>query len=126
MNLQGIHHVSINVKDVDAAKEFYTEVLGLDLLPRPDLGFPGAWLRAGSQEVHLLGIDSTAPPKEQHFAFAVASLDTVRENLESADIQCSKVMKIDGVCLQAFAHDPSGNMLEFKGFADVEGELFKR
>ena len=113
MQLQGIHHVSINVKDVPQATDFYCQVLGLEQLPRPDLGFPGAWLRAGNQEVHLLGIDSTAPPKEQHFAFAVADLAEVQAQLENADIQCSKVMKIDGVCLQAFAHDPSGNMLEF-------------
>lgn len=113
MQLQGIHHVSINVKDVEQATTFYCDVLGLEQLPRPELGFPGAWLRAGTQEVHLLGIDSTAPPKEQHFAFAVADLASVQTQLEQAGISCSKTMEIDGVCLQAFTHDPSGNMLEF-------------
>jgi glyoxylase I family protein len=43
---QGIHHVSINVKDVDTALTFYIELLNLELLERPDLGFPGAWIRA--------------------------------------------------------------------------------
>lgn len=113
MQLQGIHHVSINVKDVEQATAFYCGVLGLEQLPRPELGFPGAWLRAGTQEVHLLGIDSTAPPKEQHFAFAVADLAKVQAQLDESGIPCSKSMEIDGVCLQAFAHDPSGNMLEF-------------
>lgn len=113
MQLQGIHHVSINVQDVDAATRFYCEVLGLEKLARPELGFPGAWLRSGAQEVHLLGIESTAPPKEQHFAFAVADLTKVQDQLQQAGIKCSKAMTIDGVCLQAFTHDPSGNMLEF-------------
>ena len=113
MSMNGIHHVSINVKDVDTAVTFYTEVLGLDLLDRPDLGFPGAWLRAGEQEVHLLGIDSGEPLKEQHFAFAVQDLEHVRERLQAAGIKCSRPNEIPGVCVQSFTHDPSGNMLEF-------------
>lgn len=113
MQLEGIHHVSINVQDVDAAVTFYCSVLGLEQLARPELGFPGAWLKTGAQEVHLLGIASTAPPKEQHFAFAVADLAQVQNKLEQAGVKCSKAMEINGVCLQAFAHDPSGNMLEF-------------
>ena len=113
MNLQGIHHVSINVSDVTAAVEFYTQVLGLEELERPELGFPGAWLRAGEQEVHLLGIDSGTPLKEQHFAFAVEDIAGVRARLDAAGIKCSKPFEIPGVCLQTFTHDPSGNMLEF-------------
>ena len=42
ISTQGIHHVSINVKDVDAAVAFYVGVLNLEVLDRPDLGFPGA------------------------------------------------------------------------------------
>lgn len=113
MNLNGIHHVSINVKDVEQAVAFYTQTLGLEVLDRPDLGFPGAWLRAGNQEVHLLGIDSGAPVKEQHFAFAVEDLASIRESLDAAGVKCSKPFEIEGVCVQAFTHDPSGNMLEF-------------
>lgn len=41
---QGIHHVSINVDDVDAALGFYVNTLNLQPLPRPDLCFPGAFL----------------------------------------------------------------------------------
>lgn len=113
MKLDGIHHVSINVSDVPAAQRFYTEVLGLELLDRPDFGFPGAWLRSGGQEVHLIGIDSGKAPKEQHFAFRVEDLDAVRGALESAGHKCSKTSEIPGVCLQAFTRDPSGNMIEF-------------
>lgn len=113
VKLDGIHHVSINVSDVPAAQDFYVNVLGLELLDRPNFRFPGAWLRSGEQEVHLIGIDSGPPPKEQHFAFRVDSLDSVRTALESAGYACSKTNEISGVCLQAFAHDPSGNMVEF-------------
>jgi len=38
-----VHHVSINVPDVDAAVSFYTDVLGGTLRgDRPDFGFGGA------------------------------------------------------------------------------------
>lgn len=109
----GIHHVSINVGDVDEALRFYVDVLGLEPLPRPELGFPGAWLKAGEQEVHLLGIESGKPLREQHFAFLVENLDEVIERLRERDVRVSDAMEIEGVCRQAFAHDPSGNMVEF-------------
>ncbi len=113
MITQGIHHVSINVTDVDGAKEFYVDVLELVDMPRPDLGFPGAWLQAGQQEIHLLGIDSGQPLKEQHFAFLVDDIDQVTCQLEKHGIKFSKEMNIPNVCRQIFAHDPSGNMIEF-------------
>jgi len=111
--LNGIHHVSINVHDVTAAIKFYAGVLGMEQIERPDLGFPGAWLRIHGQEVHLLGIESTPPPKEQHFAFAVDDLAAVTRSLEAAGFKCSRPNEIPGICVQAFTHDPSGNMVEF-------------
>lgn len=113
MQPNGIHHVSLNVSDVAAAERFYVDVLGLQVLERPDLGFPGLWLKAGAQEVHLLGIASGTPLKEQHFAFAVDDLDSVRGELAAAGVQVSEPMPIEGICLQAFTRDPDGNLIEF-------------
>lgn len=113
MKLNAIHHVSINVKDVPEATKFYVDLLGCEVLARPDLGFPGAWLQVGPQQIHLLGIDSGAPVKEQHFAFEVDDLDGIREEMDQAGVKLSEAREIPGVCVQAFAHDPSGNMVEF-------------
>lgn len=110
---QGIHHVSINVNDVDAALDFYVGVLNLELKHRPDLGFPGAWIQAGEQEIHLLGIDSGVPVKEQHFAFAVSDAGTVHHALTERGFNPSAIREIPAVCRQFFTHDPSGNMIEF-------------
>ena len=109
----GIHHVSINVEDVADAKKFYIDILGLEDLDRPDFGFPGAWLRAGEQEVHLMGIQDSTAPKEQHFAFLVDNVEDVIKRLGAHDIEVSKAMDIPGVCRQVFTRDPSGNMIEF-------------
>lgn len=113
IDTQGIHHVSINVKDVDAAVDFYVNVLNLKRKDRPDLGFPGAWLQAGAQEIHLLGIDSGAPVKEQHFAFAVVNANAVHKTLVDGGFQASEIREIPNICRQFFTHDPSGNMIEF-------------
>ena len=113
MFLEGIHHVSINVKDVAAAEEFYVDVLEMESLDRPDFSFAGAWLRAGDQEVHLMEMDSGPPLKEQHFAFKVADVDALRQRLEDAGYTCSPPREIEGICRQAFTRDPSGNLVEF-------------
>ena len=110
---QGIHHVSINVNNVDAALDFYVGVLNLELKHRPDLGFPGAWIQAGEQEIHLLGIDSGVPVKEQHFAFAVSDADTVHHALTERGFNPSAIREIPAVCRQFFTPDPSGNLIEF-------------
>ena len=41
---QGLFHVAIKTGDLDATIKFYSEILGLELAPRPDFGFPGAWM----------------------------------------------------------------------------------
>ena len=113
ISTEGIHHVSINVKDVDTAVAFYVGVLNLEVLDRPDLGFPGAWIQAGEQAIHLLGIDSGDPVKEQRFAFAVNDADEVHTALFNEGFAPSDIREIPGFCRQFFIHDPSGNMIEF-------------
>lgn len=107
----GVHHVSINVADVDEAAAFYVEVLGFQpRSDRPDFGFPGAWLDAGDQQVHLI----QAPPPDdrgQHFAVLVADLDAAVAELRAGGAQVSDPGPV-GTSRQAFLHDPSGNLIE--------------
>jgi len=107
----GVHHVSINVDDVDAALAFYVGTLGLEQRPdRPDLGFPGAWLDAGGQQVHLIG--ARVPGHlGQHFALQVGDLATTIGELREAGVDVSDEVLI-GTGRQAFTHDPAGNMVE--------------
>lgn len=119
MNPLGVHHVSINVEDVDAALAFYTNVLGLTVRPdRPDFGFPGAWLDAGGQQVHLIGA-STPPAKGQHFAIRVEDLGTAVAELRSRGVAVSDARPV-GSSLQAFLDDPSGNQIELHQVGGAE------
>ena len=47
MEVTGLFHVAIKTNDLDATVNFYTDVLGMKLVHRPDFGFPGAWIAAG-------------------------------------------------------------------------------
>lgn len=107
----GVHHVSINVSDVDEAVRFYTEVLGLTVRPdRPDLGIGGAWLDAGGQQVHL--IESPVPQGlGQHFALRVDDLDAVVAELRADGVGVSDPSPV-GTSRQAFLADPAGNLVE--------------
>ncbi|MEY2421973.1 MAG: glyoxylase family protein [Acidimicrobiaceae bacterium] len=106
-----MHHVSINVDDVDAALDFYVGVLGLHARSdRPDFGFGGAWLDAGGQQVHL--IEGQVPKGNgEHFALLVADLDDTISELRGRDIKVSDSSPV-GPNLQAFLTDPSGNLIE--------------
>ena len=45
-----LSHVSFAVRDLERAMRFYRDLLGLEPIPRPDFGFPGAWLAAGDAQ----------------------------------------------------------------------------
>jgi len=106
-----VHHVSINVADVDAAVSFYVGTLGLTRRDdRPDLGIGGAWLDAGAQQVHL--IEAPVPPdRGQHFALLVDDLDAVVAELRDEGVAVGDATPI-GTSRQAFVRDPSGNSVE--------------
>ncbi len=111
MEPRAVHHVSINVDDVDAALDFYTGTLGLKLREdRPDFGFGGAWLDAGGQQVHL--IEGPPPPaRGQHFALLFDDLDSVVTELRAAQVEVTDPVPV-GRNRQAFLSDPSGNQVE--------------
>jgi glyoxylase I family protein len=111
MRSLGVHHVSINVDDVDAAVDFYVGTLGLVMrTDRPAFDFPGAWLDAGGQQVHLIG--ARVPNDQgQHFALQVEDLEATISELRDAGLDVSGSVPV-GSSRQAFVHDPAGNLVE--------------
>jgi glyoxylase I family protein len=106
-----VHHVSINVSDVDEAARFYIHHLGLVRREdRPDFGFAGAWLDAGGQQVHLI---EGEPPSAvgQHFALQVNDLDDAIAELRTQGVTVTDASPV-GSGRQAFLSDPSGNGIE--------------
>lgn len=106
-----IHHVSVNITDVDAGVAFYVGVLGGTLREdRPDFGFGGAWIDFGGRQLHL--IEAPVPANlGQHFAVRVADLNATVAELRAKGFEISDAVAV-GTGLQAFLTDPAGNAIE--------------
>ena len=111
MELLGVHHVSINVRNTAEALEFYTGMLGLSArTDRPDFSFGGAWLDIGGQQLHL--IESPVPDdRGQHFALRVADIDAAVADLRARGVEVSDPKPV-ATSRQCFLRDPSGNLIE--------------
>ena len=114
MELGPVHHVSINCADVEATAPFYTEVLGMKTLERPDFPFNGRWLQTGGGgEVHLIEVEGWQPPKGQHWAFRVNDIDATVAELRDRGVEVKDPKALPGTTArQTFFFDPSGNMIE--------------
>ena len=49
-----VNHVAIVVADVGRSLQFYTEVVGMEQINRPDFDRHGAWLTFGNLDLHLI------------------------------------------------------------------------
>jgi glyoxylase I family protein len=86
--MPALHHVSIVTRDLDRSCAFYTDLIGLTRIPRPNFSTPGIWLQAGELSVHLIlwpqGHFRARPvvdPADAHFALAVEDFDAVIDHL---------------------------------------------
>jgi len=114
----GLHHVSLIVADTSRALAFYQGLLGLPLDPlRPDLGFGGAWLALGPQQIHLLELPNPDPVsarpehggRDRHVALSVTDLDALATRLSAAGVEC-RFSRSGRRAM--FCRDPDGNAVE--------------
>lgn len=113
MPLTAFDHVNVRTTQLDTMIDWYTKVLGMRSGPRPDFGFPGAWMYLGDKAlVHLVGVTEAHPGENltlEHFAFRAEGMAAFRENLSAHGVEYSvdKVPTIPVVQLNFF--DPDGN-----------------
>ena len=112
------------MQDLERSRQFYGDLLGLEQIERPDLGFPGVWYRAGECEVHLIvafeGADLGRTPNQlnplaPHTAFAIDDYQSVVERLKAADVE---VLETGPEMGQMWVRDPDGNIIEFIAVSD--------
>lgn len=113
-----LHHASFPVRDLARARRFYGDVLGLEEIARPDLGFPGAWYRVGDGQIHLLetpaGVEVGTPPPSltpmaAHTALAIDDYERVLDGLRARGLE---VLPTDPALGQMWVRDPDGHVLE--------------
>lgn len=119
MMTKGTHHVSLTISDLDAAREFYGDLLGLPEIERPQMGIRGTWYQAGTVQLHLIelpsGADANAQPGNgspiaNHIAFEIEDYEAAKARLENAGLEVRGLGVEAG---QLFVSDPHGNTIEF-------------
>jgi catechol 2,3-dioxygenase-like lactoylglutathione lyase family enzyme len=111
--VERIEHVAVIVTDVERARQFYGEVLGLTEVPRPrTFDFPGAWYRNGPTDLHIIGRPQADAESRRHVAFYVSDLHAAARVLQGQGYPVLwETMKIDGLD-RFFTHDPDKNRIE--------------
>ena len=131
-----LNHYSIRTQNIEACRDFYRDVLGLTVGPRPNFPFPGAWMYRGDHAdianavVHIIGIDRTdagglndylgaraeadlpGTGAVDHIAFFADGLSTMLSHLQGSGV-AFRERTVPGIGLhQVFVHDPEGVMVE--------------
>jgi catechol 2,3-dioxygenase-like lactoylglutathione lyase family enzyme len=125
MPAMSLNHYTINARDLEATRKFYTDIVGLKVGDRPPLDFPGYWLYCGdTPTVHLVGErpeyepipDSSRDPAKtgrlDHIAFACEGLKPMKANLEQNGIKYDERVLPRLNMTQLFYYDPDGIAVE--------------
>ena len=138
MPLTELNHYFVRANDLEKTKDFYCDVLGFEVMPRPTFPFPGYWLGVnGKIQVHMGpdGIDNAhlyylGTPKNavtdhagvvDHIAFVASEPGGFirRFKERGLDFQPRSLPEFD--LYQIFVKDPNGLTIElnFFGLKDV-------
>ncbi|GMN89825.1 VOC family protein [Francisella sciaenopsi] len=118
-----LSHIALIIKNLEAAENFYSNILGFEKIHRPNFKSKGLWYRAGDFYLHLIlsetmirsFIDPINQIAQTHFAITLTDIDYTEflAKLKSLDIKiiCEEFSK-ETKTKQAFFYDPSFNMIE--------------
>ena len=111
MTIERTDFMSVPVQDMERAKRFYSETLGLRS-PNLDEGWPE--FETGNVSLYL--VDPTRfgqafAPHTAHIALRVPDVAAERAKLEEAGVEFYGEIRDTGVCHMAFFQDTEGNAL---------------
>lgn len=114
--IKQLHHVNVTVpSDLEAAtKKFYSSVLGLEELPKPEgTRKSGAWYQIGAVQLHL-SIEDGADGRlsARHVCFAVSDLDETQRRLQDAGVEIIPDDRPLSGAHRFYVNDPGGNRIE--------------
>lgn len=131
MPLQKLEHYTIRSLDMEATRDFYRDVCGLEVGPRPPLDFHGYWLYCGKTPVvHLVPLDDpnairgevNVPPARNgvqpgggavdHVAFGATDVEAMKRHLAKKGVPYKERIQAGGYLHQLFLDDPNGITVE--------------
>ena len=117
----GLNHCGLLVKNTEISKKFFMEVFGFldDTHLRPKtLPYPGAFLRFGRDQIHLMELPNPDPidnrpehgGRDRHVALTVNNIDIIANRLKEKNIKYTLSMSGRRAL---FCRDIDGNAFEF-------------
>lgn len=133
MSITELNHYFVRANDLEATRRFYCEVLGFEVMPRPDLPFDGYWLGTnGSVQIHMgphghpaaeefyLGTPPTAATDHagviDHIAFLATEPEHMSARLDRHGVRGTKRYLAEYDLCQLFVNDPNGLTIELNFF----------
>lgn len=115
MTLLAIDHVQLAmpIGGEDDARAFYTKVLGLREVPKPDglLKLGGAWFTNGKVELHVGAEEGFRAARKAHPALIVEDLEAMLGRARNFGAEVVEAQQVPGRH-RGFVHDPFGNRIE--------------
>jgi glyoxylase I family protein len=120
ITFEGLHHISIAVRNLAQAKRFYSDILGFQEIIRPPFSSNGIWYAVGAQQLHLIenppgetlregGIDTL----DGHYAIQVKSYKETIAWLDAAAISYEARPESLAGFSQIYILDVDHNIIEF-------------
>lgn len=138
MAIVNLNHFFVRAQDLEGTRQFYTDMLGFQVMPRPNFPFPGYWLGVnGSIQVHIglsnisnrehyyLGTPAHAVDEQtgviDHVAFQAEDPQSFIARFKAAGVAFRPRYLPESSLYQLFLRDPNGVMIElnFMGIKDA-------
>ncbi len=120
MDIVGLHHVAVVAPDLDEARAFYGDLIGLkQRSDRPTDGRPGHWFDLGDEQLHVI----LPGGLQDHFAIEVPDIDAAVAELRAKGVDVPDPHGIGrsdrrpGETVQTLFVDPFGNRIEITQIA---------
>ena len=123
--VSGLFHIAVKTASLKNSLSFYTSVLGLKEVARPDFGYSGAWLACpglnGGAIVHLyaggpaLGADggvNVGTAAIDHISLACSGFHAFRTRFAAHGLAWREFLVPGTTLWQLFVYDPSGVQFE--------------
>jgi catechol 2,3-dioxygenase-like lactoylglutathione lyase family enzyme len=137
MAVSHIEHFLVAADDIDATRDWYARVLGMQSGPHPDFGFPVHWMYVNGVDIVHIGpsaqqagdiqrkyLGRTSRQSEEgtgaidHIAFRATGLRAMLEHLKKEKIAFSQRRANGQALFQLFLYDPNGIKIELNYAAD--------
>jgi len=137
MPLTELNHYFVRANDLERSRRFYCEVLGFQVMPRPDFPFPGYWLAVNgktcvhmaphgvsNQDMYYLGTTTKSATDNSgvvdHIAFLATDPEKLAKRFEDAGLTPRRRYFAEFRLYQMFIKDPDGLTIElnFEGVAE--------